>query len=275
MLLLQFSIFDGDESGLVYTDNTDFGSTNRSKPSFSHHKLTCFEYADGVNVPSGYTISDLDMYYAKLSNAFGTNSGRDIDQKYPASVGGFTSQRPESEIVGAFAADPINISNIISGDGSTPSSVITVTTSTEHGLDTGTPIKIKGVGVSDYNISGKVQTVTSSTTFTYTIPFVRANLPATASAASATVTVETDTVQGASPYIFNISLRSVFGMNGMHTDGSKATGFRSMVMAQFTGISLQKDDRAFVKYNTSSRLYEGLTITKKTGSAASNRVIIN
>jgi hypothetical protein len=264
----QFSLFDGNESGLVYTDKSDFGASNRSKPTFSHHKLTCFEYADGVNIPSGYTISDLDMYYAKLSNAYGKNSAnRDIDQKYPANAGGFTKQRAESEIVGAFASDPISVSSIISGDGSTPSSVITVTTAIAHGLNAGTPIKIKGVGVSDYNISGKVQNVINATEFTYTIPFVRANLPATASAASATITVETDTVSGASPYIFNISLRSVFGMNGMHTDGSKATGFRSMVVAQFTGISLQKDDRAFVKYNTSSRLYDSLNLIKKTGSA--------
>ena len=41
----------------------------------------------------------------------------------------------------------------------------------------------------------------------------------------------------------------------MHADGNKATGFRSMVVAQFTGISLQKDDRAFVKYDKSSRAY--------------------
>ena len=34
------------------------------------------------------------------------------------------------------------------------------------------------------------------------------------------VTIETDTVSGASPYIFNISMRSVWGMNGMHADGS-------------------------------------------------------
>ena len=71
-----------------------------------------------------------------------------------------------------------------------------------------------------------------------------------------TVTIETDTVTGASPYIFNISMRSVWGMQGMHADGNKATGFRSMVVAQFTGVSLQKDDRAFVKYNESSRQYE-------------------
>ena len=50
-------------------------------------------------------------------------------------------------------------------------------------------------------------------------------------------------------------MRSVWGMQGMH-DGSKATGFRSMVVAQFTGVSLQKDDRAFVKYNESTRQYE-------------------
>ena len=69
------------------------------------------------------------------------------------------------------------------------------------------------------------------------------------SSANGQVLVETDTVSGASPYIFNTSLRSVFGMQGMHADGKKATGFRSMVVAQFTAVSLQKDDRAFVKYN--------------------------
>ena len=39
-------------------------------------------------------------------------------------------------------------------------------------------------------------------------------------------------------------------------DGKKATGFKSMVVAQFTGIGLQKDDRAFVKYNTTSGVYD-------------------
>ena len=38
-------------------------------------------------------------------------------------------------------------------------------------------------------------------------------------------------------------------MNGMHADGSKATGFRSMVVTQFTGIGLNKDDKAFVIFN--------------------------
>ena len=55
-----------------------------------------------------------------------------------------------------------------------------------------------------------------------------------------------DTVTSASPYIFNISLRSVYGMSGMLADGARATGFKSMVVAQFTGIGLQKDEKAFV-----------------------------
>jgi hypothetical protein len=56
-----------------------------------------------------------------------------------------------------------------------------------------------------------------------------------------------DTVNSCSPYIFNCSLRSVFGMCGMHTDGSKVAenSFKSMVVAQFTGISLQRDNSAF------------------------------
>ena len=42
----------------------------------------------------------------------------------------------------------------------------------------------------------------------------------------------------------------------MHADGALAAGFKSMVVAQFTGISLQKDDRAFVLYNQSTGAYE-------------------
>ncbi len=269
----QFSMFDGDENGLVYTDKEDFSANNQSKPTFSHHKLSCFEYADGVNVPEGYTLTDLGQYYAKLSNAYNVSSTRNIldADRYPTSEIGFAPQRPEFEIVGAFANDPIAMASIKSGDGATPSTTITVTTTTAHGLNTGTPIKIKGVPVPDYNISTKVSSVVSATEFTYILPFVRNNLPPNPSAASATITIETDTVSGASPYIFNCSLRSVWGMNGMLADGKRATGFRSMVVAQFTGISLQKDDRAFVKYDKSNRSYEGLNITLVRGSTLSTQ----
>ena len=266
----QFSIFDGDDTGLVYTDPIDFSANNKSTPSFSHHKLTCFEYADGVNVDSRFALTDLEIYYAKVSNSFNVASTRDIDQKFPLLPDGFAPQRPEFEIVGAFASDPLNVSSMISGDGATPGNVITVTTTNPHGLSSGTPIKVKGVSEPDYNISTKVSSVLTSTQFTYLLPFVRPNLLATpTSVASATITIETDTVSGASPYIFNVSLRSVFGMNGVLADGAKATGFRSIVVAQFTGISLQKDDRAFVKYNKTSRAYEGITISLAKGSTLS------
>jgi hypothetical protein len=69
-----------------------------------------------------------------------------------------------------------------------------------------------------------------------------------------------DTVASASPYVFNISLRSTFGMCGMHADGNDATGFQSMVVAQFTGISLQKDNNAF----NAGKQYTDVTATYKT-----------
>ena len=271
----QFSFFDGNENSTVYTDANDFSTNNKSKPIFSHHKLTCFEYADGVNKVLGYDLTDLDMFYAKLSNAYGTGSGspnRNIDSKYPAEPDGFAKMRPEWEIVGAFASDPIEITSIISGDGGTPNNQVTVTTSVDHGLSAGTPIKVSGVSPADYNVSTKVQSVdaTDPRKFTYLLPTFRKNLTATGNASSAEVVIETDTVTGASPYVFNVSLRSVFGMNGMHADGSKASGFRSMVVAQFTGISLQKDDRAFAKYNESSRGYNKIALSKVTGANLSN-----
>ena len=262
----QFSFFDGDENGLVYTDHQQFNEANQSKPTFSHHKLTCFEYADGVNDVEGY-VTDLSMYYYKLSYAYQEPTGREVDYEYPNFLGDFDKVRPEYEIVGALGNDPIIISSIIAGDGTTATTQVTVTTQSPHGLTTGTPIKISGVNVTPYNISTSVQSVPSATQFTYLIPDVPANLPATPTNISAArATIEADTVKGASPYIFNCSLRSVYGMNGMKADGSKADGFRSMVVAQFTGISLQKDDRAFVKYNKESRQYEGIAYQKTTGA---------
>ena len=57
-------------------------------------------------------------------------------------------------------------------------------------------------------------------------------------------------------------------MQGMHADGSKADGFRSMVVAQFTAVS-SKDDRAFVKYNESNRTFDSISVTKVTGAKLS------
>tara|TARA_X000000368_G_scaffold411086_1_gene395442 strand:- start:2744 stop:8293 length:5550 start_codon:yes stop_codon:yes gene_type:complete len=276
----QFSVFDGNDLTEVYTDDEDFSLV--ATPIFSHHKLTVFEYADGVNkveyTGSGgtfyYDLTDLDMYYAKISNAYNEGSTRPITtpEKYPEDPQAFDKQLPEFEIVGAFASDPVVITSIFAGDGlGNVSEQITVNTATDHNLDVGTPIKIRGVGGEpQYNISTLVSGVsnTNSKQFFYSIPGIKAPFP-NGNTSAATVTVETDTVKGASPYIFNCSMRSVYGMNGMKADGSKCTGFRSMVVAQFTGISLQKDDRAFVKYDDSSRSYTGITYATENGGTLS------
>ena len=271
--LWQFSMFDGDDLGLVYTDPANFSKT--ASPIFSHHKLACFEYADGVNYvtlgANTYDITDLDMYYAKVGNAYNVGSGRQIEntQKYPTDPLAFWPQRPEYEIVGAFAADPITLTSIRAGDEAGVTNVVTAQTSRPHGYEVGTPIKVRGVTPTNYNISATVTAVSNSDdkVFTYTLP----NPPLTlipGNTSAATVTVETDTVEGSSPYVFNCSMRSVYGMQGMNVDGAKATGFKSIVVAQFTGISLQKDDRAFVKYNPVARSYDGISLGSVVDGAA-------
>ena len=263
----QFSIFDGNQDSEVYINSSDV-----ERPTFSHHKLTVFEYADGINKHPITEIDDLNMYYHKLSVAYDAASTRNIQDKYPTSTTGFVSRRPEYEIVGAFAPDPIQLTKVQAGNGIFARADVTVTTLTDHNLDVGTPIKINGVVPADYNVSAVVTTIspTNPKEFTYTFAKFNPGIQTPAgNVTGATVTIETDTVDGASPYIFNCSLRSVYGMNGMKADGNKATGFKSMVVAQFTGVSLQKDDRAFVKYNKSNRSYEGINIEPTSGSGLS------
>ena len=57
-----------------------------------------------------------------------------------------------------------------------------------------------------------------------------------------------DTTGSASPYIFNVSVRSMYGLGGAFMDGNRVTGLKSMVCANFTGVSLQKDMRCWEKY---------------------------
>ena len=256
----QFSIFDGDQTGIVYKDYT----TNSFVPNFSHHKLTCFEYADGVNPVSinddflTYTDedTDLDMYYQKVGFAYGTPSGREVSSDYPSDSLDIEPKIDEYRIVGSTGAE-VGITSIKAGDGITSSNEITVTLENSlEGLDVNTPIRIEGIADEGYDGQFAVFEVISSTEVKYQVSTPPIN-PLPASTAGSTLNITVDTVTSASPYIFNISLRSVYGMCGLHADGSKATGFKSMVLAQFTGIGLQKDDNAFVKYNTSNGLYEG------------------
>ena len=256
--LWQFSLFDADPNGVCYLDYT----SNTFVPNFSHHKLTCFEYADGVNrvniddafLTYSTTRTDLDMYYEKVSLVYGQSSGRAIEPDYPSLGLDIQPKIDEYRIVGSIGQS-VGITSIKAGDGVTATTSVTVTTiSPVSGLDVDTPFRVQGVTASGYTGQFVVAEKLSDTEIVYNVQNAPLNpLP---SATGATLALQSDTVSSASPYIFNISLRSVYGMNGLLADGNKATGFKSMVVAQFTGIGLQKDDRAFVKYNTISGIYE-------------------
>ena len=113
--LWQFSIFDGDPNGTVYKDYT----VNTHVPNFSHHKLTVFEYADGVNGVNisdtfqsySTTRTDLDMYYEKVGLVYGQSSGRAIEPDYPSSGLDIQPKIDEYRIVGS-TGQSVGISSI-------------------------------------------------------------------------------------------------------------------------------------------------------------------
>jgi hypothetical protein len=259
----QFTILDADPNGTCYKDYT----TNLFVPNFSHHKLTGFEYADGVNpvnikddflTYSDSSRTDLDMYYEKIARVYGPSSGREIKPDFGDGVIDIQPVIDEYRIVGSTGAS-VNITSIRAGDGITPTTTITVDIEQSiNGLSVDSPIQISGVNADQYDGQFVVFSVISDTQFTYQVQNIPSNpLPGIT---GSTLNLVTDTVTSASPYIFNISLRSVYGMCGLLADGDKATGFKSMVVAQYTGIGLQKDDNAFVKYDTSGEYKDLQTV---------------
>ena len=103
--LWQFTMFDADPNGVAYVDYTE----NTFVPNFSHHKLTCFEYADGVNnvnINDSYNTystdrTDLQMYYEKIGLAYGTATGREIQPDFPSSSIDIQPKIDEYRIVGS------------------------------------------------------------------------------------------------------------------------------------------------------------------------------
>ena len=236
----QMSFFDGDNNGVYYRDDL-----SQIAPNYSHHKITCFEYAN---------TTDLELYYQKISKGYAvipdTSGIIAQDQLQP--------RVEENRIVGPIS-DEFAVSQIIrNGQTATAFTVDELGNPKNHGFSVGVAVNISGVtGPTDqdallYNGSFLV-TSAQGNQFTYQMS---AEPSGNALGSNILVKVEIDTVDSASPYVFNCSLRSVWGVAGMHADGAEATGFKSMVVAQFTGISLQKDDRAFVLYNQSTGAYE-------------------
>jgi hypothetical protein len=267
-----FTILDATPSGQVYLDYT----LNKRLPNYSHNKLTVFEYVDGVNsvnikdtfYPNGifYDRTDLDMYYEKVSIAYGASSNRRIDPTYPESGIDIEAVLGEYKIVGSRGQDYV-IESIIAGDGEISSDTITVTLSSPIvGLNVNTAIRISGIPTPGYNGSFVISEIVDSFTIKYKVssapPISNPNIFGFATILSVVV----DTVNSASPYIFNVSLRSVYGMCGLHADGDRANGFKSIVVAQFTGIGLQKDNNAFIRFNPITGIYEDSTLVSNLSS---------
>jgi hypothetical protein len=271
----QFSFFDGAEEGVYFKPD----STETLAPKYSHHRLTCFEFADGLNplsklisdgtVPNAdYSAvsnilerTDLEIYYQKISKAFATipdTSGDPATDQIQARV-------EENRIVGPISDEYRVLQITRNGQTATAVTVDEFDNPRDHGFSVGVNINVSGVTGStgpqsevDASVYNGSFTVTSASgnVFTYQM---QSEPTGNAVGSNITVKTEIDTVDSASPYAFNLSLRSVWGMNGMNANGSKATGFKSMVVAQFTGLSLQKDDRAFVRYNASTGNYDVAT----------------
>ena len=241
------------ETGKVYYDPNDF--TKLAAPNYSHHKLTVFEYAD---------TDELGLYYQKVAKAFSAFQPT-IDDP-----GEFDTRVQENRIVG-----PLSDSRVIESlkitdattDPSIPASTseIEVTTKIDHGYFQGQFVAIDKTEIDDV-LEGifEIKTIdqTDSRKFTYEVPFVASAIGSNivsgqtvsvdttpALGQNAQTLAEVDSVESASPYVFNVSIRSTWGICGIWANGLKATGFRSMVIAQYTGVSLQKDDRAFIRYD--------------------------
>ena len=263
----QFTIKDGDLSnnsplfdtaanvGKVY-----FQKGNNSQlaiPEYSHHKICIMTYAD---------TDDLQLYYDKVGTAFALFQPT-IDD------GDFTALPQENRIVGPLS-DTRSIVNIrLVEQLASGKTVIEATTKVAHGYFKEQYIAIIDTGLNDaLNGTFKVTAIDQENPklFRYEVDVTPQQLgldinttgysnPDLSLAARAQA--EIDSVESASPYVFNCSIRSTWGICGMWADGSKATGFKSMVVAQYTGVSLQKDDRAFIRYDEFSNTWNQASLT--------------
>ena len=267
----QFTIKDGqttaesplynniDGTGEVYYDPNDF--TRKTAPNYSHHKLTVFEYAD---------TEELSLFYRKIAKGF-SDYQPTIDDP-----GEFDFRVQENRIVGPLSDSRV-IESLTLNDATTIPSIaastseIEVTTKVDHGYFAGQFVAISNTDI-DTVLEGifPIKSIDQNDPrkLTYEVAEVVSAI-GTGIASGQTVSVDTtpalgqnaqtlaevDSVESASPYVFNCSIRSTWGICGIWANGLKATGFKSMVIAQYTGVSLQKDDRAFIRYDEYSNTW--------------------
>ena len=263
----QFTIRDGDLEpssplysdgiGEVYIQNGNWSA--KAVPNFSHHKLTVFEYADK---------EELSLYYQKVAKAFSQYQPTIDDPNE------FGDRIQETRIVGPLSdirgIDSIKCTDLTGSD--TGFIGVEVGTKVNHGYFKGQFIAIENNGLDDEidgtfqvndidgtdlrkftyriqgNVAGTLGLVSGQTYYTTTSGNIKLS-------PNATVKAEVDSVESASPYVFNCSIRSTWGICGIWANGLKATGFKSVVIAQYTGVSLQKDDRAFIRYDEYSNTF--------------------
>ena len=151
----QFSFFDGAEEGVYYKPD----SVETLAPKFSHHRLTCFEFADGLNnlaslitggtVPNGdYSAvpnilerTDLEIYYQKVSKAFATipdTSGDPAADQIQARV-------EENRIVGPISDEYRVLQVTRNGNTATAVTVDEFDNPRDHGFSVGVNINVSGV----------------------------------------------------------------------------------------------------------------------------------
>ena len=275
----QFTIKDGDLEptsplynstdgvGKVYyqtppADSPGSAWTDLAVPNFSHHKLTVFEYADK---------EELGIYYQKIAKAFSQYQPTIDDANE------FGDRIEENRIVGPLS-DIRAIESIKCTD-SSPRGTITVevTTKVNHGYFRNQFIAVESNGLDDqidgtfaissldlvdkkkfsYQIPGSVSALGTNTSLVSGTTYTTAN----GLNSNAVVKAEVDSVESASPYVFNCSIRSTWGICGIWANGLKSTGFKSMVIAQYTGVSLQKDDRAFIRYDEFTNTFNQASLT--------------
>jgi len=257
------TILDGDPYGTVYNN---YGTTT-SVPNFSHHKLTAFEYADGVNsinisdsFLTFYTSrTDLDVYYEKVGLLYGPNSGREISPDYPSSGVDINTKVDEYRIVAPLSGRA-GISTIEAGDGVSPTTVITVTLTDElPGINVDTAIVVSGVSDNAYNgtfIVDNVITTNANGTkkFQYEVP--AAPTDASPTVAGTRVELAINSTTSSSPYIVQTTIKSSYGLCGVFADGSKVSGFKSILLNEVNGIGLQNDENAFLRFNSTSGSFD-------------------
>jgi hypothetical protein len=175
----------------------------------------------------------------------------------------------ENRIVGPLA-DTIQIDDITISEYNTETLNVKVRTKINHNLFPTQYVVVANTGFSNL-LHGSFEVVSISETnpkeFTYRTKATLAQVSFANNEtqippdANASIQAEVDSVESASPYVFNVSIRSTWGICGIWADGRKATGFKSMVIAQYTGVSLQKDDRAFIRYDEFTNTWNEAPLT--------------